>query len=81
MDLNPRKVVSFFFKKALYKTWNMCKQAYDLDLSTLKVKKQIWEQSQRSSQHSLCIAIRWENLLSGNLNVSLSLYNDLMHKN
>lgn len=40
MDLNPRQVVSFFFfKKALYKTRNMCKQAYDLDLSTLKVKK------------------------------------------
>lgn len=57
----------------------MSKQAYDLDLSTLKIKTNL--RMEKSSQHILYASIRWENLLSGDFNVSFSsLYNDLMYK-
>lgn len=57
----------------------MRKQAYDLDLSTLKIKTNL--RMEKSSQHILYAGIRWENLLSGDFNVSFSsLYNDLMYK-
>lgn len=73
-------MISFFLREALYEAWNKCKQAYDLDLSTIKAKTNLRTEP-KSSQYIPYVDIRGENLLPGNLNVSCSLYNDLMHKN